>query len=174
MVGGGTLFPDEAMPSAHGSLSKRAFGEALGLSPGRVSQLIAAGLPVEPNNRIDLERGRRWYESNVDPNRRRGGRAEEAMPRGDRARLDRIRADRADLQLAVERGELVDRAETERQTFARARAERDAWLGWVSRAAAIVAGETGADPAATFAVLDRLTREHLASLAETALEDIAP
>lgn len=175
MTGSETLFPDEGMRPAHGPrpVTKGAFAQALGLSPGRISQLIEAGLPVEPNGRIDLDRGRRWYEANTDPNRRRGVKADEPpRGRGARAELDRIRAEREALRLAEDRGQLVDRETVERQTFARARAERDAWLGWVSRAAAALAAETGAEPAALFAALDRLTREHIAALAETALEDI--
>lgn len=154
------------------TLSKKAFGEALGLSPARVTQLVEKGLPVEPNGRIHLGRGRAWYVANVDPNRRRGG-GIEAPARGARAELERTRADREALKLAQERGQLVDREAVERQTFARARAERDAWLGWVGRASSELAAETGADGGALFAALDRLVREQLAGYADSALEDLA-
>ena len=40
------------------SLRKKAFGELVGVSPGRVSQMIAQGLPVEPNGRIDIAAGK--------------------------------------------------------------------------------------------------------------------
>lgn len=45
--------------------------------------------------------------------------------------------------------------------------ERDAWIGWAARAAQELAAETGGDPEATFAALDRMVREHLAELAGT-------
>lgn len=169
----GTLFGgdegNDIPPPA--TLSKKAFGEALGLSAARVSQLVEKGLPVEPNGRVHLGRGRAWYVANIDANRRRGGGAE-VSPRGARAELDRTRADREALKLAQERGQLVDRETVERQTFTRSRAERDAWLGWVGRAATTLAAETGSDAAATFAALDRLVREQLAGFADTPLEDL--
>lgn len=155
------------------TLPKKAFGEALGLSPARVTQLIEKGLPVEPSGRIHLGRGRAWYEANVDPNRRRGAGGQALAPlRGARAELERSRADREALKLAQERGQLVDREGVERETFTRARAERDAWLGWVGRASSALAADLGAEPAATYATLDRLVREQLAGLAATPLEDL--
>lgn len=162
------------MPFAHGSgtLSKKGFAELIGLSPGRVSQLIEQGLPVEANGRIDPVQGRRWYLANTDPGRRRAGRAEDAA-RSPRAELDRIRAERAALQLARERSELVDRGIAERAVFARARAERDAWIGWASRASAQIAAETEAEPAALFAALDRLVREQLETLARLTIDELA-
>jgi hypothetical protein len=45
-------------------------------------------------------------------------------------------------------------------------------MAWVQRAAPLIAAETGADPQATFAVLDRLMREHLEHLADTPLGEL--
>ena len=52
------------------TLSKKGFAEHLGITPGRVSQLIAQGLPVEPSGRDNIETAPGWYRRNVDPNRR--------------------------------------------------------------------------------------------------------
>lgn len=154
------------------TLSKKGFAAHLGLSPGRVSQLIAQGLPVEPSGRIHVERATGWYRRNVDPNRARsssGGEDRRSLSgRGD---YDRIRAERAQLALDRERGALVDRVAVERAVFDRARGERDAWIGWSSRAAATLAAETEADPGEAFAILDRLVREQLAALAERPMEE---
>lgn len=154
------------------TLSKKGFAAHLGLSPGRVSQLVAQGLPVEPNGRISVERATGWYRRNVDPNRRQASTgAGDRLPASGRGDYDRIRAERARLALERERGALVDRAAVERAVFDRARGERDSWIGWSSRAAAALSSELGVDPGAAFAVLDRLVRDQLASLAARPMED---
>ena len=153
------------------TLSKKGFAAHLGLSPGRVSQLIAQGLPVEPSGRIHIERATGWYRRNVDPNRARSAGGDERRPLSGRGDYDRIRAERAQLALDRERGLLIDRAAVERAVFDRARGERDAWIGWASRAAAALAAETEADPGKAFAILDRLIREQLAALAERPMEE---
>ena len=153
------------------TLSKKGFAAHLGLSPGRVSQLIAQGLPVEPTGRIHIERATGWYRRNVDPNRARSSSADERRPLSGRGDYDRIRAERAQLALDRERGDMVDRAAVEQAVFDRARGERDAWIGWSSRAAAALAAETEADPGKAFAILDRLVREQLAALAERPMKE---
>ena len=179
MTGAGGLFGggegNDVLPPR--TVSKKGFAAALGLSPARITAMIAAGLPVEPNGRIDLIRGRQWYEANTDPNRRRGGAgrpADGGIGRTARSRLDEVKAEREALRLGRERGELVELAEIERATFERARGERDRWIGWTSRVAATIAADTGADPAALFAALDREVRQHLVDLAETPIEDLDP
>lgn len=152
------------------TLSKKGFAEHLGITPGRVSQLIAQGLPVEPNGRVNIVKATSWYRRNVDPNRRQAT-AGDRLPISGRGDYDRIRAERARLALDRESGALVDRAAVEKAVFDRARGERDAWIGWSSRAAAALASELGCDPGAAFAVLDRLVRDQLASLAARPMED---
>lgn len=46
-------------------LSKSSFARRLGVSPGRVSQLVERGLPVEYDDRIDPARGLAWCAENV-------------------------------------------------------------------------------------------------------------
>lgn len=160
------LFDGDENRSPPASLSKRGFGEAIGVSPGRVSQLIEMGLPMLPNGRIHVEDGRRWYADNVDPNRRRGD-TKSASHGSSRSELDRIKVERERLKLETERGALIDRAAAERILFSRARGERDRWIAWTSRAAPEIASAAGGETAAVFAVLDRLVRDHLRTLAET-------
>lgn len=156
------------VPPMTDTLSKRGFGELIGVSPGRVSQMIADGLPVEPNGRIAIAKGKAWVAANVDQNRRRarvdGGLFDGAKREREaaEARIANFKADRlAD--------RLIDRDATLRTIATRARVERDAWIGWVNRAAPELARLANADVALIVSALDRLVREQLATLAATPL-----
>jgi hypothetical protein len=82
------------------------------------------------------------------------------------------------LRLQQMKGELVDRAKAVAQVFRLAREERDAWVNWPARVAAIMAAELSAscsdatgeavqvDQHRLHTVLERHVREHLAELAE--------
>ena len=50
-----------------------------------------------------------------------------------------------------------------------ARDERDAWINWPARAAAVIAAELQVDSHQLHTVLERQVREHLAELAEIKL-----
>jgi hypothetical protein len=158
--------------------SKSAFAARTGLSPGRISQLIAEGLPVEADGSIDVEAGLSWMAANLDAARRgKGGSAVAASAKtatlAEARRLHEIvRVQRAKLAYEREQGNLVDAEEARNTVFARARAERDAHLAWVQRVAPILAAEAGGDPNTTFAILDRMMREHLEHLAGTPLGDL--
>ena len=65
-----------------------------------------------------------------------------------------------------QKGELVDRARATALVFRLARQERDVWLGWPARIAALMAAELGLSAHALQTVLESHVREHLASLAE--------
>ena len=54
--------------------SKSAFAARVGLTRGRISQLIAEGLPVRAEGRIDVDVGLAWIENNLDLARRNKGR----------------------------------------------------------------------------------------------------
>ncbi len=159
------------MPGTHGSqtVSKRGFAELLGLTPGRVSHFVKAGLPVEPNGRINVEKGRAWYRDNVDQNRRRGDPDGEPPARSSKAKKDAADAEIAQMRAARLAGDLIDRATVLRAVEGRGRFEREAWIGWVNRAAPEIASASGADLAAVVVVLDRLVRDQLATLAATPL-----
>jgi hypothetical protein len=165
----------EAQTSTADTLSKRGFAEMLGVTPGRVSQHIANGLPVEPNGRIDIERGKAWVRENVDANRRRGyGGAGEPNDGGSRRAREAAEAELAGLKAKKLAGELIDRGATLRAIEARARFERDAWVGWVNRAAPELASATNAELSAVATVLERLVREQLATLAAAPLSVASP
>lgn len=156
------------------TLSKKGFAELLGVSPGRVSQMLTDGLPLGPNGRINVKAGLEWYRANVDPNRRRVEAPDllETHAMTPRARLDAAKAELAELQIEERRRALVSRKQAEAAIYERARGERNSWIGWVSRASAVLASETGADPSTLFATLDRLVRDQLTHLAETPLPEL--
>jgi len=49
------------------SVSKSEFAKHLGVTPGRVSQLLAEGLPQTADNRIDLATGLEWVSQRIVP-----------------------------------------------------------------------------------------------------------
>jgi hypothetical protein len=158
--------------------TKTAFAARVGLTKGRISQLVAEGLPVSADGRIDVAAGLAWIENNLDPARRnRGGAASAARNPTTLAEAKRlheiVKVQRAKLAYERERGELVETAAATRTVFARARAERDAHMAWVQRTAPLLAAELGADPRATFAALDRMMREHLEHLADLPLGSLS-
>lgn len=158
------------------TISKRCFAELIGVSPGRVSQMIADGLPVEPNGRIEIAKGKAWVAANVDPNRRRVRLPGEAAPAPGtpKATRDAAEAEIARLRAARMAENLIDKHATLRALETRARFERDAWIGWVNRAAPEIATATGADLAVVVSALDRMVRDQLATLAGTPIEGIEP
>lgn len=162
------------MPKLDQAESKTEFATRVGLTKGRISQLVADGLPVRPDGQIDVAAGLTWIEANLDPARRYKGGAPVATGRtstlAEAKRLHEIvKVQRAKLAYEREQGNLIDAADARRTVFARARAERDAHLAWVQRTAPLLAAEVGADPRTTFAALDRMMREHLEHLADLPL-----
>jgi hypothetical protein len=77
-----------------------------------------------------------------------------------------LKAQERRVRLQRMKGELVDRAKAVAQVFRLARDERDAWVNWPARVAAMIAAELEVDPHRLHTVLERHVREHLAELAE--------
>lgn len=158
------------------TLSKKGFASLVGVTAGRVSQMISAGLPVEPNGRIDAEKGRAWMRSNIDPNRRRANIDPRpydsilASPMTPRAARDVAEAEIARLKAERMAGRLIDRRGALRAIEGRAKLERDGWIAWVNRIAPLLASETASDLAQITAFLDREIRAQLGVLASTPLE----
>jgi hypothetical protein len=72
----------------------------------------------------------------------------------------------ARLRLQERKGELVDRARATALVFRLAREERDGWLNWPARTAALIASTLGADAHAVQSLLETHVRAHLAELAD--------
>ena len=77
-----------------------------------------------------------------------------------------LKAQTARLRLQRMKGELVDRAKAVAHVFKLAREERDAWVNWPARVAAMMAAELEVDQHSLHTVLERHVRDHLAELAE--------
>jgi len=77
-----------------------------------------------------------------------------------------LKAQERRVRLQRMKGELVDRAKAVAQVFRLARDERDAWVNWPARVAAMIAAEFEVDPHQAHTVLERHVRDHLAELAE--------
>lgn len=160
------IFPDLPPPETPAFMTKGGFAEHIGVVPGRVTQLIDLGMPVEPNGSIDVARCARWIEENIDPSRRRARLpGEPELPV--RPKSEREIAETAILRIKAEKlaGNLLDRKTTLATIEARARLERDALLAFVNRAASEIARVTDTPVQPIAATLDKLIREHLASMA---------
>jgi hypothetical protein len=77
-----------------------------------------------------------------------------------------LKAQERRVRLQRMKGELVDRAKAVAQVFKLARDERDAWVNWPARVAAVMAAELEVDPHKLHTILERQVREHLAELVE--------
>jgi hypothetical protein len=77
-----------------------------------------------------------------------------------------LKAQERRIRLQKMKGELVDRAKAVAQVFRLARDERDAWVNWPARVAAMIAAELEMDPHRVHTALERHVRDHLAELAE--------
>ena len=161
--------------------AKGSFARRVGLTPGRISQLVAEGLPVRPDGKVDVAEALAWMEANLDPRRRIVGKAnaakvsatvaeindqDDASPSGSlveaKTEHEWLKVQRARLELRKTEGELIERA----------KAERDAYSAWAMRVAPTIAAELGCDPGALWRVLDRELRQHQAQLADMPLEDL--
>jgi hypothetical protein len=76
----------------------------------------------------------------------------------------------ARLRLQRMKGELVDRARATAMIFRLAREERDSWLNWPARVAALIAADLGVEAHAVQKLVEAHVRGHLAELAEIRAE----
>jgi len=74
------------------------------------------------------------------------------------------------LKLQRMKGDLVDRARAEALVFRLGRQERDAWVNWPARVAALMASELVVEPSAMQKVLESYVRGHLEELADIRLD----
>lgn len=104
------------------TLKKADFARLAKVSPGRVSQMVRDGLPVEADGRIDVARGTLWIQENVDPKRSAAQSKQSDLPLAaqtsvadERARLVREQADHAALKNAMLRRDLLLAKDVERE-----------------------------------------------------------
>lgn len=81
-----------------------------------------------------------------------------------------MKAQERRVRLQKLKGELVDRGRAVATVFGLARRERDAWVQWPARVAALIAADLGADPHAVETALEKHVRRHLTELGEVRVE----
>ena len=152
-------------------MTKTAFAAFLGVTAGRVSQMINDGLPVLPNGKVPLDAANAWYGANVRQTSDQSKHSSNALARI-KSEKESAQRDLLLIDLERKRGALIDRKAVELALHDRARGERDAHTAWVSRIAPVLASELGVDLAALYAALDREMRLHLQELSETPLTEL--
>ncbi len=174
-------------------VSERQYAARAGISRGAVQKARAAGrLALFADGSIDATASDARRAEATDPARRRPGDApgvkpvpaaavgsvretlkEQGLPASPRVTYVEARtaheiakAHLARLRLQERKGELVDRARATALVFRLAREERDAWVNWPARVAALMAAELGVEAHPMQKVLEAHARAHLAELAE--------
>ena len=170
-------------------VSLREYARRRGVSHVAVMKAIRAGrLTPELDGTLDPVKADAQWDANTDPARSPEGTSPEPPPaeppREERAPAPEpvtpgaasftqartaheiAKAQRARIQVQRLREEVVDRAQATAEVFRLARRERDAWVNWPARAAALMAAEFGLDAHAMQKVLEAHVREHLNELAE--------
>ena len=176
-------------------LSIRAYARQRGVSHVAVLRAIKAGrVPVEPDGTIERAKADAQWERSTDPVRTKAkpkassGKLrpvaeaavgsvretlkEQGLPAGGsvtfvqaRTAHEIAKAHLARLRLQRMKGELIDRARTTATVFRLAREERDTWINWPARVAALMASELGVEAHSMQKALETHVRAHLAELA---------
>jgi hypothetical protein len=177
-------------------LSIRAYARHRGVSHVAVLRAAKAGrIPMEPDGTIDPAKADAAWQRSTDPAKaRRTAKPgtdklkpvpeaavgsvretlkEQGLPASGNVTFVQARtaheiakAHLARLKLQRMKGELVDRARATALVFRLAREERDAWLNWPARVAALMAAELGVEAHAVQKLLEAHVRAHLAELTE--------
>jgi hypothetical protein len=77
-----------------------------------------------------------------------------------------LKAQERRIRLQMLKGELIERDRSTALVFRIAREERDSWVNWPARAAALMAADLGVEPAAMQKALEKHVRAHLDELTE--------
>jgi hypothetical protein len=149
------------------TMSRRAYAKRRNVSHWTVNQKVASGqIPLEADGRIDPQKADVAWPLD-----------ESTVPGADiitlaeaQRRHEVLKAKERELKVERLKGALVDRSKATAHVFALAREERDSWLGWPARVAALIGAELGVPAAQVQTVLERHVREHLGSLRELRIE----
>jgi hypothetical protein len=177
-------------------LSIRAYARRRGVSHVAVLRAIKQGrVSVEPDGTINPAKADASWQRSTDPSRTKSkpstsaqklrpvGEAalgsvrktlkEQGLPAGGNVTFVQARtaheiakAHLARLRLQRMKGELVDRARATALVFRLAREERDSWLNWPTRVAALIAADLGVEAHAVQKLIEAHVRGHLTELAE--------
>ena len=181
-------------------LSIRAYARHRKVSHVAVLRAIKQGrVPIEPDGTVDPAKADASWERSSDPGRSkvspkapseklrpiaeaavgsvRETLKEQGLPAGGsvtfvqaRTAHEIAKAHLARLRLQRMKGELIDRARTTAMVFRLAREERDTWINWPARVAALMASELGVEAHSMQKALESHVRAHLAELTEVKTE----
>jgi len=122
------------------SVSLRAFGRAVGLSPAGAKKAIDSGrVRRGRDGKLNLEQAKRDLKKNTDPVKQRNGDPPHSFLQA-RAIFEYYRAQREKLEYERESGKLIDADLVKGQAFAVARIVRDSMMNVPARVASIIAG----------------------------------
>ncbi len=176
-------------------MSERKYAAHAGVSRGAVQKARAAGrLVLFPDGSIDARASDIRRAATTDPTKQRAqsGKSsrlkpvpeaalgsvretlkEQGLPAGGNVTFVQARtaheiakAHLARLRLQRLKGELIDRARATALVFRLAREERDSWLNWPVRVAALIAADLGVEAHAVQKLMEAHVRAHLGELAE--------
>ena len=173
-------------------LSIRAYARHRGVSHVAVLRAAKAGrVSLEPDGTIDPAKADIAWERSTEPGRTkakpeklkpvaeaamgsvRETLKEQGLPASGNVTFVQARtaheiakAHLARLRLQRMKGELIDRARATALVFRMAREERDTWVNWPARVAALIAAELGVEAHPMQKALETHVRAHLAELAE--------
>jgi hypothetical protein len=173
-------------------LSIRAYARQRGVSHVAVLRAVKQGrITLEPDGTVDSAKADASWERSSDPARRkppveklrpvadaavgsvRETLKEQGLPASGNVTFVQARtaheiakAHLARLRLQERKGELIDRARATALVFRLAREERDSWINWPARVAALMAAELGVEAHRMQKVLETHVRAQLAELAE--------
>lgn len=167
-------------------MSQRAYAERIGVSRGLITKMQRQGRLVQHDDgSVDVEatdairartegpNSKGQVEETPEPSFEEAAHGDGAESVGDDDTYSEarrvgqiIKVRREKLALDTERGALVDADRARKLAFEMFRLERDAWLNWPARVAAVMASELGVDASDMERVLDSHVREHLADIAE--------
>ena len=175
-------------------MSEREYAAHAGISRGAVQKAKASRrLVLHADGSIDAAASDERRAATTDPAKQRNPKAgqravpeaattavtdtlrEQGLPAGAmtfvqaRTANEVLKAQERRLRMQRQKGELVDRPRTVALVFRLARQERDAWLSWPARVAALMAAELGIDAHTMQVLLERHVRKHLDELAEPRL-----
>jgi hypothetical protein len=167
-------------------ISIRAYARQRGVSDTAVRKAIHAGrITLDAEGKVDpVQADLDWQRNTDQAQQRKGFKAvpneairalQGEVPKGHketkgmtfleaRTANEVLKAHTNKLRLARLKGEVIDRAQALSHVHALARAEREAWLNWPSRIAAVLASELGVEAARLMGVLEREVRAHLTEL----------
>ncbi|KNX40684.1 hypothetical protein ROE7235_03911 [Roseibaca ekhonensis] len=177
-------------------LSERQYAARVGLSRGAIQKAKAAGrLVLHADGSIDPDASDARRAESTDPSKTRKPPAPKRKPVPEAAvsavgdtlkeqglaapatgggttflqaktANEVLKAQERRIRLQKLKGELIDRARALALVFRLARQERDVWVNWPARVAALMAADVGVEPAAMQKALEKHVRSQLDDLAE--------